>query len=126
MDGHGTTITFATSGFSARLIGVDGPDISRESIDETYMDTEEAKEFDPAELYDGGSVEMTVKHCIGELPPVNGPNELITIDWAGSGNTWAFSGHVTGYSGGAAIGQRMEGKMTVKVSGKVTPTPAAG
>jgi hypothetical protein len=124
MDGHGTTITFATSGFSASLLSVDGPDMSRESIEETSMDTEDAKEFDPAALYDGGQVDLTVKHSIGVLPPIDQPNETITIDWAGSTNSWSFTGHMTGYSGGAAIGQRMEAKTTIKVSGKVTVTPA--
>jgi len=125
MDGHGTTITFGTSGFSAKLISVEGPDIKRESIDETFMDTTVAKEFDPASLYDGGEVTLNIRHAVGALPPVTTANETITIDWAGTGNTWAFSGHVSGYAGGAQIGQRMEGKLTVKVSGAITVTAGA-
>lgn len=121
-DGHGTTITFGTSSFSADLISIDGPDISRESIDETYMSTADAKAYDPATLYDGGTVTITIAHATTALPPVAGENETITIDWAGAGDSWAFTGHVVGYSGGASIGARMEATMTIKVSGAITVT----
>ena len=120
MDGHGTTVVFGTSGFSADLISVEGPDISRESIDETYMATTVAKAFDPAELYDGGTFTLNIAHSISALPPVTGANETATVNWAGGTYSWAFTCHVTSYSGGASIGARMEGKLTVKVSGAIT------
>jgi len=122
MDGHATTVVFGTSGFSASLIGVDGPDMSRDSIDDTYMSTTAAMEFLEASLYDGGEVTLTVKHAITALPPIGAAQETITIDWAGqgAGNTWAFTGFLTGYSGGAAIGERMEAQVKIKVSGAIT------
>lgn len=124
MDGHGTTISFGTSNFDAAVISVKGPSLKRESIDETTMATTNAKAFDPADLYDGGEMTLTVVHDIGALPPIDGANETIMIDWAGTGNKWAFTGHMTAYEGGAAIGERMEADVTIKVSGEVSVTPA--
>ena len=120
MDGHGTVLAFATSGFAAKLIGVDGPDMKRDSIDETYMDTVDAKAFDPADLYDGGELSLTVQHQTSALPPIGGANETVTIDWAGTGDVWSFTAHMTGYSPTAAIGSRMEAKVTLKISGVVS------
>ena len=122
MDGHGTIVTFGTSGFSANLIDVDGPGMTREAIDDTYMDTATAMAFCAAALYDGGEVTLTVKHLTTALPPISAVAETITIDWAGlgAGNKFSFTGFATGYSPGAAIGARMEGKLTVKVTGAVT------
>ena len=124
MDGHGTTISFGTSSFDAAVISVKGPSLKRESIDETTMATADAMAFDPADLYDGGEFSLTVVHDIADLPPIDGANETITIDWAGTGNEWSFSGHMTGYEGGASIGERMEADVTIKVSGAVSVTPA--
>ena len=118
MDGHGTRITFGTSGFTASLISVDGPDIKRESLDDTYMDTTEAMEFEPAALYDGGELSLTIKHKVDALPPVDGAREVIAITWPGA-KVWTFDGFFTGYKGGAAIGQRMEATCNIKVSGEV-------
>jgi hypothetical protein len=124
MDGHGSTVTFGTSGFSAKIISIDGPEPSRESLDETYMDTEDAKEFDPANLYDGGTLTIKVRHGVTVEPPIittDAPeNETITITWGLTGDTWAFSGHCTKYKPSASIGQRMEADMDVKVSGVIT------
>lgn len=119
MDGHGTSINFGTSGFSARLISVDGPDMKRESIDETYMDTTVAKDWDPAALFDMGEVSLTVKHDPALEPPIDGDNETITITFK-SGKGMSFLGHMTGYAGGASIGARMEAKVTIKASGGPT------
>lgn len=118
-DGHGTTITFGTSGFSANLIGIDSLNVERASIEDTHMSTSDAKDFLPAALYEW-KLDITVEHDATESVPISAVKETITVDWAGSGNTWAGSGHCTGYSPGAEVGARMEGSMSIQGSGAIT------
>ena len=119
-DGQGTTIVFGTSGFAGRLIGVDGPSLSREEIESSVMATEEWKTFIPKALADGGEVTLEIEHDGSDDPPINGDAETITIDWGGLGNSWSFSGFCKGYTPKAAMGERMTGSMTLKVSGEVS------
>lgn len=120
-DGHGTTITFGTTGYSAGIISVDGPGIERESIDATLMSTTTAKAYIVASLYDGGNLELTVEHDPAIDAPIANATETITINWGGTGTgNWSFSGFCTGYKPGASIGERMTASMTVKVTGAVT------
>lgn len=121
-DGHGTIITFGTSGFAARLIDDSGPGLERDPIESTTMATTDAKEFIPASLYDGGSLDLTFEFSGDDNPPIDQPEEAITINWAGSGNIWSFDGFMTGYSPGASIGERMTASASVKVNGKITVT----
>jgi len=123
-DGHGTTVTFGTSGFASNLISVDGPSASREDVDNTHMGTSAAKAYLPSALYDGGEVTLHVEHDASASVPIDQAAETITIDWAGSANTYAFSGYIKGYTPGAAIGERMEADVVVKVTGAVTGLPA--
>lgn len=121
-DGQGTTVTFGSSGFSAALIAVKGPGLSRAAIDATTMASTPGMEYIPAELYDGGELTLTVEHDGTDDPPILSTNvaETVTIDWGGLGNSWSFQGFVTGYEPGASIGERMQAEMTVKVTGGVT------
>lgn len=119
-DGQGTTISFGTSGFAARLIGVNGPDIKREAIESSVMSTEDWKKFIMASLADGGEVSIDVEHDGSDDPPVNEPAETISINWGGLGNSWSFSGAMSGYSPKAAMGERMQATMTLKVCGEIT------
>ena len=63
-DGVGTTITFGTSGFSARIIDAAGPNQERGSIDATHMESEDYMEFVEAELVDGGSLDITIEYAV--------------------------------------------------------------
>lgn len=121
-DGHGTTIAFGTSTFTANLIDVSGPGISRAPIDTSHMGTATAMTAIPASLYDGGEVTITVEHAGDDAPPITAAAEVITINWAGSGETWVFNAFVSGYEPGASIGERMQATMNLKVSGVVTET----
>ncbi len=121
LDGTGTTILFGTSGFSAKLISVDGPSMERAAIDVTEM-ASTAMEFLEASLSDVGSVDITFEFIGSDDPPIDAATETITIDWAGQGvgKTWAFSGFMTSYAPGAAIGERMQASATLKASGALT------
>ena len=119
-DGHGTTITFGSSGFSAALIGVGGPAATRGAIKSSTMSTADAPEYIPEELYDGGEVKIVVEHDGSDTIPIASAAETITINWGGTGNSDSFSGFCTAYEASASIGERMQGTMTIKVTGAIS------
>ena len=119
-DGHGTTVTFGTSGFAANIISIDGPAVVRDAIDTTHMGSSTAKSAIPADVYDAGEMTMTVEHDASLTVPMSGAVETITIAWAGGANTWAFSGFMTGYTPNAESGSRMEAVITIKATGEIT------
>ena len=51
-DGHGTTVTFGTSGFSANLLAVNSFNVTRAEVPNTHMGTSNAMAYLPAALYD--------------------------------------------------------------------------
>jgi len=118
--GHGSTITFGTSGFSAELMSLSGPSIERASVETTHMGTTTAKTFTPGDIYDGGSITCEFQYDAGDTPPVAGAAETITIAWGGSG-TFSFSGFMTSYSINGEQGDNlMTASMGIKVTGAVT------
>ncbi len=136
LDGNSTAIVFGTSGFAANIISVDGPSVSRESIDTTHLGTDKAMTFMPASLADAGELSLEVEFDPDIVPPIadngsaNDAAETIIITWPlPSGKTtaatWAFTGFVTAYSGGASNGERMTGSMTIKISGAITVVASA-
>lgn len=125
--GTGTTITFGTSGFSANLLSIDGPELQRESIDVSTMATTTNRAFLPGTLLDGGEVDMTFEFDGDDTPltALASEGETITITWGSTGDTWTFTGFMTSYKPGAQLEQRMEATAKVKVTGAVTIKPAA-
>ena len=120
--GTGTTITFGTSGFSANIMSVDGPGITREAIETTHMGTTTAKTFIPADLIDGGEMSFTMQFDGALDPPTDAAAETITIDWggAGTGEKWTFSGFMTGFNPSSPLEELMTASATLKVTGDVT------
>ncbi len=120
-DGHGTTITFGTSGFAAKLIDVEGPGQSRVKIDCTTMDSETV-EYLEAAIVDGGDVNITVQYLGSDDPPIDGATEAITIDWAGTGtgHKTSFNGFMTNFTPRAASRERMTATATLAVAGAVS------
>jgi hypothetical protein len=119
-DGQGTTVTFGTSGFAARLIDVGGPAMKRGAIEASVMSDEDWKRKIPEALADGGEVTLTVEHDGSDNPPINEEAETITIDYGGLGNSWSFQGFCTGYDPGAKMGERMQATLTLAVDGEIT------
>lgn len=119
-DGLGTTVTFGSSGFSANILSVDGPSVTRDPIETTHMGTTVTKSFIMSSLYDGGEVTLTVQHDATIAVPISGALETITIDWGGLGSNDSFSGGVTAYTASATVGELMEGSMTIKAAGAIT------
>lgn len=122
--GTGITIVFGTTGFTAQIVDVSGPGLSRESIDVTHQETVDARAFTPADLFDGGELSFDIHFNPDTDPPVDEVAETITITWP-AGATWAFNGFMTGYEPAAPLDDKMTGSVTVKVNGDITITPAA-
>lgn len=118
--GDGTTVTFGTTGFSANIVDIDGPGVTRAAVDGRHLGTSGYITFAPSGILDGGEMSMTVHHDPALTVPDTNAAETITIDWAASGNTWSFSGFMTGYSPGARLEEYMTATMTVKVAGTIT------
>ncbi len=130
--GTGTTISFGTSGFSAYILEVGGPGISREVVDTTHMGTTGGKTYRPGDLYDGGELSLSVAFDGSISPPMLAGEqpETITVTWpipAGlsTGAIWSFSGFMSNYTPTSPIEDKMTASVTVKVTGSITLTAAA-
>jgi len=120
--GDGTTVTFGTSGFSMYYMDISGPDLQRGFVDTSHLGSSGWKSFQPSGLIDGGTVTIQVQHdpAIDIASAMDDAAETITIDWGGDGDTYVFSGFITGYSPGARLDELMEATLTIKVTGTVT------
>jgi hypothetical protein len=120
--GTGTTVTFGTSGFSAAIMDANWSGITRGSVQTSHMGTTNDHTFIPTNLVDNGTVELTIQFNGSESPPIitNGATETVTIDWAGSGNTWAASCFQTDFSITATNEDLVTGDLTLKVTGAIT------
>lgn len=119
--GFGTTITFST-GYFAEIISVDGPDLSRESIDTTHMGTTSGlMTFIPSDLIDNGTLSVEMAYVPGTAPPISSAAETVTVTYPG-GTTAAFSGFMTSFSPSIPIDDRMTASAEIKVSGAITRT----
>lgn len=123
--GRGTTVTFATSSFSADIVAVNGPSYSRQAVNTSHMGTTTAHTFVPSDLYDGGEIGLTIRHDGAQSPPVSGAAETITIAWGGAGTSYtsSCSAFMIGYTPSAEAADSdsvMEAEMTLKVTGAVT------
>lgn len=128
--GTGTTITFGTSGFAARLMDVDWGGIKRAAVQTTHMGTTSNHSFMPGDLVDRGEIGLTFHFDPSLTPPIASAIETVTITWpvpAGltNGATWAASCFMTDYKPGAKIETLMEATATLKVTGAITITAAS-
>lgn len=128
VDGTGTTITFGTSNYAAQLISVDGPSMTRETIESSHMGTTGQKTFIPTTLSDSGelSVEFELLTPTQGVDPdsqemIDQAAETITINWGGlgAGHTWSVNGFMTAFSPSSSMGERMTASATIKLSGAV-------
>ena len=112
------TITFGTSGFTAGLLDINGPDMVCEWLDTTNMGTPAQtggignKTGIPSKYIDIGELEITIQHVDKITPPVGGPDgelETITI----TSGTGSNAGMLTGQ------GVMLKYKATRTLDGKV-------
>lgn len=118
--GDGTTIAFASSGFTGNIISINGPDGTRAAIDSTHLGTTTWKTFIASGLTDGGSASLSVQYDPTVTVPVTADAETITIDPAGSGQTISFTGFISDFSHAFAVDELMQLDLTLKISGAIT------
>ena len=126
--GHGATIAFATSGFTAQYTSIGGSESSRESLETTHLGTTTGKTFVPGDLPDNGELECEFFYDPDEQPPFNSAAETITLTYplpsgGSTAATEAFTGFITNWSRPEKVtDQLMKSTFTVKVSGDITYT----
>lgn len=119
---QGTTVAFGTSGFVARVTGIDGPNVTRDPLETTHLGSTVAKEFIPNDLYEW---EMTLNIQWDPRvarPPITGSAEVVTLTYT-TGSTSSGSCFVTGFNRTGAVGALLTGTVSLKGSGALTDTP---
>jgi hypothetical protein len=130
----GTTITFATSGFTANIINsIQWTGISRPVIETTHFGSTQAttrqiggRTFIPGKLTDPGTLEIEVQYDPTAEIPVRRDAETITIQPPTGQASGTISG--TGFVSQVSIGEPLDGlptaQLTIKWSGLVS-TPSS-
>jgi len=118
--GHGTTITFGTSGFTANLKNITGVGFTREKIDTTHMGTTTAKTNIAADLYELPDVTADISFDPAVAIPSTGTDETITINFKASGKTWAATGRIASASISVPMGELMSCSLTLHMTGAFT------
>lgn len=120
--GLGTTITFATSSFTAKIIDIGQIcSVSRETIDASNMASSTWMEFLLADLADAGELTFDIEYDGNVDPPVNGASETVTIDIRAQGTGYKVSGAggMTAFQAAVPHNDKMTGSCTVKWLGAI-------
>lgn len=125
----GATVVFGTSGFSAEILSIGLPGISRGSVDTTHMGTSDARTHQPVDLIEWGELELEFNFDPDDEPPMSGAAETVTITFpvpagGSTGATIAGSGFMTAFSFTGALEDKMMATATVKWTGDLTWTDA--
>ena len=120
----GITITFGTSGFTARMTDISGPSMTREAIDSSHQGTTDSMTFIFADLVDNGEVSFTAHYNPDTDVPINAAEETITIGYPTAGASISFPGGMTAHSNELPLNGLMTADVTIKVTGDITRTAA--
>lgn len=134
--GHGATILFGTSSWTAEILSLGWNGASREAIPTSHLGTAAPATgkwgnmtFIPSDLSDPGNLEIEYHHNPDTTVPLDAVAETITITFPSppgvttTGAKWSSSGFVTSAEVTAPDG-KMTGRMTVKLSGNIQKTAA--
>lgn len=116
--GTGGAITFSSS-FLGRILNIEWTGISREALETSTMATTGGKTFMPGDLYDPGSLNVTIQFDTDASPPITSTAETVTVTWPDA-ETWSASGFLTDFSVTAAKEEVMEATATIKFTGSIT------
>ncbi len=121
IDVMGTTVT-GDSSFFGQITSIGWSGLSRESLETTHTATATARTFIPHSLFDPGELEVEIRFDAAARPPFDNITETWTVDFsgAGTGNTWAASGFMTGFSVSGGLDDIYTASGTVKLSGDIT------
>lgn len=111
----------------AEITAIDGPSVSRDTIDVTSLDsTGGYKEYVPG-FRDSGEISLTMNFTSNTyeimLEDFENDNLVNYKIETPDGSTWTFSGYVTEVSLSASTGDKITSNVTIKISGPVTYTP---
>ena len=118
----GLTIGFGTSGFTAQILDVTPPPLTREDVDTTHQGTTGARTKMPVDLYESGDLEFDIHFRAGTHPPIDAAAEVVTLTFP-SGTTWIFTGHFKSYVPTAPLEGKMTAHVIVGVSGTIVIDP---
>lgn len=129
--GTGTTLGFSAWAETPIVLDVTPPGYSREKINTTHMGTRTATQKEngfpgfgsslPSALIDPGNAEFEIAfQPENGIPPV-GIKQDITITFPDD-TVWTFEGFITSYKPKVPLEDRMTASITLKATGKVTPT----
>jgi len=134
--GHGATLTL-TYGTSTTTVGniisIGGPDISRDAIDKSTMDsTNKWREFMPAML-DAGELTMEVNYDGTAEGTANGLNTLFSSTLApftatltlNGGSIWECACEMTALGHAIPLDDKVTQSITLKLTGEPTYTDEA-
>ena len=115
--GHGMTVTFGSSGFTAEILDVKPPEASKNKIDRSHHGSTDVRSFTPEALAQWGGCEMTIIFDPAVTPPIGDGGyltETITIGYPDSAaSSWSFTGWMAGYSPNAIP---IDDKATARIS----------
>ena len=131
-DGHTSTISGdgANAAWAPEVVDIALPPLVAESIDTSHLGTSGSRTKIAGKLTNVEDMTLTINTDPADAPVVAGANENWTITFPLlSGETVAatieLSGHVMNYSPGSLTSNgKMEGSVTIGVSGDWTFTPA--
>jgi len=111
----------------AEITAIDGPSVSRDTIDVTSLDsTGGYKEYVPG-FRDSGEISLTMNFTATTyeimLDDFESDNLINYKIETPDGSTWTFAGYVTELSLSASTGDKITSNVTIKISGPVTYTP---
>ena len=124
--GHGATITFGTSGFSANVTNITFDEMVRPVVPTSHLATSTYDTSIPGDLVDPGGFTATLQYDPDEQPPITGAAETITVTYpipAGMSNgaTIQVSGFVDSFTQPELVSNTlMEATYHIKFAG--TPT----
>jgi hypothetical protein len=130
LEGTGASIEFATSGFTAPLVSLTLPELTREKLETTHLGTTPAKTNQPGKLYAVGDISCVFRHDAEETSLILEAPEQITINYpllAGEATPkkLTFTGYAISDGGEeVAVDTIMDTNVTLAVSGAITVTPA--
>lgn len=102
--GHGATVGFGTSTFTAPVTSISPDEQSREVLDDSHLGTTDYRTKQPGDLVDAGGFSASGWYDADQQPPVTGAAETITLTLpdsnaaSGSGATIAASGFVDSWT----------------------------
>jgi hypothetical protein len=132
--GNQTTVTFATSGFTASIVEVGGQEETREALEDSHLGTQTRKTKVPDDLYDAGesSLIFFFDGASSSLLPISGAAETITRTFPlrpgqTTPATLVGTGFVTRRKWpDARNSELMQAEGTITWDGKTGPTYTAG